>query len=175
MMMTPKFISLATFITLQPGTNNIHDSLARCGTILAAAGSRESWMEADSATILGRSRSPAKDALSDEDDYTVLDLEVISRAAAAIRARSQQLSLSEGSEKTGDEKTGGEKADADQLAARGIALQSARRGAEAERTLLEALALSRSCGVCIGRDRSLRLRLIYIYISLPLLPPAASC
>ena len=101
---------------------------------------KESWREADSITIMGKARSPAKDAGSEDDDYTTLDLEVISRATAALQARRGQL---ERVESDAGENLG---SDADALVKEGLALQSARQGDEAEKRFLAALAASRSCG-----------------------------
>ena len=102
---------------------------------------KESWRETDSATILGSKRSPAKDAgdllLEDEDDYTTLDLEVISRAAEALKSRRAQLNVDD------NDQLG---SDAEALVRTGLALQSARQGNQAELHFLAALTASRSCG-----------------------------
>ena len=94
---------------------------------------RETWRETDSTTIFGRRRSPASDALSQDDDYTVLDIEVISRALEATKARSEALELQRG-------------VDPDDLCREGFAFQAARRGTDAEAAFLAALASQRSCG-----------------------------
>jgi hypothetical protein len=99
---------------------------------------REAWMASDTATVFGRARSPAVDAGSEDDDYTSLDLEVISRALEAVKCRSAALGIADG--------TNNAEADADALAAAASALQSARKGAEAEMAFLCALAARRSCG-----------------------------
>lgn len=99
---------------------------------------RESWMEADSSTIFGRARSPASDAGSLDDDYTVLDLEVISRALEFTKRRGEVVRLTDSSSD--------DVPDADGLAAQGFAMQSVRSGKDAERAFLAALATQRSCG-----------------------------
>ena len=96
---------------------------------------KESW-EADTSTIMGKARSPAVDAGDELDDYATLDLEVISRAVAALKSRSEQLDLSVDADST----------DADLLSSKAMELQSARKGDEAERGFLSALSTSRSCG-----------------------------
>lgn len=98
---------------------------------------KESWRETDSATILGSKRSPAKDAGIEEDDYTTLDLEVISRAAEALKSRRAQLNV-DVNDQSGS--------DAEALVRTGLALQSSRQGDEAELHFLAALTASRSCG-----------------------------
>ncbi|MGB1594439.1 MAG: hypothetical protein ACPIOQ_16915, partial [Promethearchaeia archaeon] len=66
---------------LQPSTCALGASCPRAGGVpvrslrpgaAAMRQKRESWMESDSTTIMGRSRTPASDAGVDEDDYTVL-------------------------------------------------------------------------------------------------------
>ena len=100
---------------------------------------RESWMESDSTTIMGRSRTPASDAGMDEDDYTVLDLEVISRATRDLQARRAALGL-------GSEPEQGAEPDADALTRAGFHEQSMRKVREAERLFVAALEANRKCG-----------------------------
>ena len=96
-------------------------------------------MESDSTTIMGRSRTPASDAGSDEDDYTVLDLEVITRAASDLKKRSAALGDLNG-------KNNGAATDAETLVAAAFLEQSARRVREAERLFVAALQADRKCG-----------------------------
>ena len=99
---------------------------------------REGWMESDSTTIMGRSRTPALDAGVDEDDYSVLNLDVIARAMKDLKARSASLG------KDSDAKGNG--GDATALVQSAFREQSARRVDEAERLFVAALEASRSCG-----------------------------
>jgi hypothetical protein len=100
---------------------------------------REGWMESDSNTIMGRSRTPALDAGVDDDDYSVLNLDVIARAMKDLKARRASLG------KDSDTQVGGG-ADATALVQSAFREQSARRVDEAERLFVAALEASRSCG-----------------------------
>ena len=48
---------------------------------------RDGWVSSDTTTIMGRSRTPATDGGTDEDHYTVINLEVITRAMGDLKAR----------------------------------------------------------------------------------------
>ena len=91
---------------------------------------RESWRESDTSTIYGRSRSPASDARDGEDDYAVLDLEVITRIGAVLKSKPKSSSDSS----------------QDEMVANGFALQSDRLGGDAEEAFVSALDQGRSCG-----------------------------
>ena len=77
-------------------------------------------MESDSTTIMGRSRTPASDAGVDEDDYSVLNLDVIARAMKDLKARRASLGEDSGAQTGGD-------ADATALVQTAFLEQSARR------------------------------------------------
>ena len=96
-------------------------------------------MESDSTTIMGRSRTPASDAGVDEDDYSVLNLDVIARAMKDLKARRASLGEDSGAQTGGD-------ADATALVQTAFLEQSARRVEKAERLFVAALEASRSCG-----------------------------
>jgi len=106
----------------------------------AIAMKRESWMESDSTTIMGRSRTPAVDAGADEDDYTVMDLEVITRATRDLKAR--RAALDHGGEGAADSAS----AEAAELACAAFREQTARRLQAAERLFVAALEADRKCG-----------------------------
>lgn len=127
MRLVPATVRLLCLSTLEPQRRVMTTMLER----------RENWMEADSSTIFGRARSPARDAnLSEDDDFTVLDLEVITRALGAIKRRGEQISSNAAAE---DE-------DAIRVADEGFTLQSSRNSAAAEHAFLRALSIQRSCG-----------------------------
>jgi tetratricopeptide (TPR) repeat protein len=93
---------------------------------------QEAWRESDTSTIFGRARSPATDARDGSDDYAVLDLEVITRASAALKRRPPNTRF--------DGET------QERLVASAFDMQSKRLGREAEDTFVAALAQGRACG-----------------------------
>ncbi|KAL1512017.1 hypothetical protein AB1Y20_005292 [Prymnesium parvum] len=102
----------------------------------AAPSARESWQEHDSSTVYGRARSASRDAgESAADDYSTLDVHVSARAAAAVSSRRAALALAPPASEPS----------AAPLVARAEAALSARRGAEAERLFVDALARDRRC------------------------------
>ena len=110
------------------------------GSETSSGKKREGWMESDSTTIMGRSRTPASDAGSQEDDYTVLDLEVTARMLKDLKLRRAELGIGSRQEEHVDSN------DPEDIARAGFVEQSARRSQSAERLFLAALEKSMKCG-----------------------------